>query len=65
MRRLEIIAKDIQLITGKSGRHGRSQIQKIKQIYNKQSHQILTIEEYCTYAGLDTTTVLKFLNAKH
>ena len=64
MKRLEIIAKDIQLITGKSDRHGRSQIQKIKKIYNKQAHHMLTIEEYCNYKNLEIETVLKFLNAK-
>ncbi|MGV9003822.1 hypothetical protein [Flavobacterium sp.] len=63
MKRLEIIAKDIQSITGKSDRYGRSEIQKIKLIHNKSPHQMLTIEEYCSYKGLDLLTVLTFLNA--
>lgn len=63
MKRIEMTPKDVVQITAKSERYGREQIKKIKLHYKKQPHQILTIEEYCQYSGLDYQNILIFLNA--
>jgi hypothetical protein len=52
MQRICIYPKDIQLVTGKSERYGRDLIKKIKEHFQKQPHQVVTIEEFCQYLGL-------------
>jgi hypothetical protein len=52
MERLTIYPKDIQRLTGKSDRYGRTLLTKIKMHFNKQEHQFVTIEEFCAYTGL-------------
>jgi len=59
MERLCIYPKDIQIVTGKSERYGRSIIQQIKKKYLKESHQLVTIEEFCNYIGISEDKVLK------
>jgi hypothetical protein len=62
MNRLCIYPKDIQIITGKSDRYGRYLIKKIKEHFNKEQHQVVTIDEFCQYMGLRFDVVLKQLN---
>ncbi|MCA0380716.1 MAG: hypothetical protein LCH58_01035 [Bacteroidetes bacterium] len=57
MQRICIYPKDIQLVTGKSERYGRDLIKKIKEHFQKQPHQVVTIEEFCQYLGLCPNTV--------
>ncbi len=52
MERLCIYPKDIQLVTGKSERYGRDLIKKMKEAFSKQTHQFITIDEFCQYSGL-------------
>lgn len=59
--RITIYPKDIQRITGKSERYGRMLLQKIKTHLNKDSHQFVTIEEFCAYTGLKIETVSQYL----
>ena len=61
MERICIYPKDIQLVTGKSERYGRSIIQQIKKEYAKANHQLVTIEEFCRYMGLQSEIVTKQL----
>lgn len=61
MNRLCIYPKDIQIITGRSDRYGRNLIKKIKEHFNKQQHQVVTVEEFCQYMGLQPETVVKQL----
>lgn len=61
MNRLCIYPKDIQIITGKSERYGRYLIKRIKEHFNKEQHQVVTIEEFCQYMGLQFETVAKQL----
>ena len=61
MNRLCIYPKDIQVITGRSDRYGRNLIKKIKDHFNKQQHQVVTVEEFCQYMGLQPETVVKQL----
>lgn len=60
--RLIIYPKDIQCITGKSERHGRMVLRKVRAHFKKADHQLVTVEEYCEYAGLQMETVQAFLS---
>lgn len=55
--RLCIYPKDVQRITGKSERYSRDLINKIKTALGKQPHQVLSVEEFCTYIGLNYEAV--------
>lgn len=59
--RVCIYPKDIQRITGKSERYGRKLLQKIKVKLKKDDHQFITVEEFCSYTGLEISLVKKFL----
>ncbi len=61
MNRLCIYPKDIQIITGRSDRYGRKLIKKIKEHFKKQQHQVVTVEEFCQYMGLQQETVARQL----
>ena len=61
MNRLCIYPKDIQIITGRSDRYGRNLIKKIKEHFKKQQHQVVTVEEFCQYMGLQQDTVTRQL----
>jgi len=58
MERVCIYPKDVQVITGKSDRYGRTIIKKIKEHLNKQQHQVVTIDEFCQYMGLQKESIL-------
>jgi len=57
MTRLCIYPKDIMIVTGKSERYGRYLIQRIKDHFNKEDHQVVTIDEFCEYMGLQSQEV--------
>lgn len=57
MKRICIYPKDIQIITGKSDRYGRSVIKKIKEVLNKESHQLVTVDEFCEFMGIEISKV--------
>ena len=61
MERMCIYPKDVQIVTGKSERWGRDIIRKIKIKFSKQDHQLVTIDEFCSYMGLPFTEVQKKL----
>ncbi len=52
-KRVIIYPKDIQLLTGKSERYARKLVAQVKKYYNKESHQPLSIKEFCQYMGLE------------
>ena len=59
--RLCIYPKDIQRITGKSERYSRGLILKIKTALHKPGHQVLTVQEFCTYMGLPYESVQELI----
>lgn len=61
MQRLCIYPKDIMIITGRSDKYGRNLIKKIKEHLNKQQHQVISVEEFCQYMGLQLESVVKQL----
>jgi hypothetical protein len=60
--RLCIYPKDVQRITGKSERYGRMLLQKIRQHFEKEEHQFVTVEEFCIYTGIKADQVSNFLS---
>jgi len=61
MERLCIYPKDIQIVTGKSERYGRRLIKKMKDRFSKESHQLVTLEEFCVYMGFEVSKVKQLL----
>lgn len=56
-QRICIYPKDIQRITGKSYRQSTRLMQKIRTDLKKLENEFLTIEEFCSYAGLKNEQV--------
>ena len=52
IRRICIYPKDIERITGKSYRQSTRMLQAVRKNMNKLENEIVTIEEFCQYAGL-------------
>ena len=50
--RLCVYPKDVQRITGKSERYSRMLLQKIKEKFEKEEHQFVSIEDFCNYTVL-------------
>ena len=57
MSRICIYPKDVQVVTGKSGRYGRTIIKAIKERLNKEAHQLVTIDEFCDFMGFEISKV--------
>ncbi len=51
-KRICIYPKDIERITGKSYRQSARMLQAVKKSLNKLEKELVTIEEFCQYAGL-------------
>jgi hypothetical protein len=52
IKRICIYPKDIERITGKSYRQSTRMLQATKKSLNKLENELVTIEEFCQYAGL-------------
>ncbi|MFD1062016.1 hypothetical protein ACFQ1Q_02060 [Winogradskyella litorisediminis] len=57
MSRICIYPKDVQVVTGKSERYGRTIIKRIKERLNKEAHQLVTIDEFCDFMGFEISKV--------
>jgi hypothetical protein len=57
--RVCIYPKDVQCIMGKEYPQARLYLLKIKKHLNKESHQLISIEEFCEYTGLKIEQVLR------
>ena len=53
MKRVIIYPKDIMVITGKSESYSRDLLKKIKAHLKKEEHQYISVQEFCTYMGLN------------
>ena len=62
--RLVIYASDIRQLTGCSKSTSHLQMEKLKTKLGKQSHQYITIEEYCLDMGLSYEKTLQQLKLK-
>ena len=52
IKRIRIYPKDIERITGKSYRQSSRMLQAVRKSLNKLENELVTIEEFCQYAGL-------------
>ena len=57
IKRICIYPKDIERITGKSYRQSARMLQAVRKSLNKLENELVTIEEFCQYAGLKTEQV--------
>ncbi len=57
--RVCIYPKDVQRIMGKEYAQARLYLLKIKKHYNKEQHQLISIEEFCEYTGLKIEHVVR------
>ena len=57
LKRLIIYPKDIMLITGKSERYSRYLHKRIKKQLGKEDHQVISVNEFCNYMGLEPIEV--------
>ena len=57
MNRIVIYPQDIALITGRSDRYGRMIIKRIKEQLGKESHQLVTIQEFAVYMAIEIEIV--------
>lgn len=57
MKRIAIYPKDIMVITGKSERYSRLLLNRVKKHLNKEKHQIISFDEFCSYMGIKTDEV--------
>lgn len=57
LKRVVIYPKDIMQIAGKSERYSREILRKIKTLHNKQKHQLVSLQEFCNFIGLNTDEV--------
>ena len=60
--RICIYPKDIQRLTGRTERFGRNLLSKIREHFDKQPHQFVTIQEFAEYSGIDREDVEKIIN---
>lgn len=51
----------MQVVTGRSERYGRKLISQIKKKFEKESHQLVSVEEFCSYTGLEKASVLQLI----
>ena len=59
--RLCVYPKDVQRITGKSERYGRMLLINIRERFNKEAHQLVSIQDFCNYTGLKRDEVQALL----
>ena len=57
--RVCIYPKDVQRIMGKEYAQARLYLLKIKKHFNKEQHQLISIEEFCEYTGLKIEHVVR------
>jgi hypothetical protein len=58
-QRIVIYPRDIANITGCAGRTAQRLLQNIRQVFEKQKFQFVTVQEFCLFAGIDEETVRK------
>jgi len=61
-KRACIYPKDIQRITGRSERYGRKLLNDIKNYFDKEPHQFVTIHEFSEYSGIEISIINLYIN---
>ncbi len=60
-KRACIYPKDIQRITGRSERYGRKLLQDIRNYFDKEPHQFITVVEFAEYSGIQVDIVNQYI----
>lgn len=53
-----VYPKDIQRILGKDYKTARLYLTRLKKLLNKEPHQVVSIEEFCKYSGLEKENII-------
>ena len=61
MKRVVVYPKDIMVVTGKSERHSRTLLKRMKTHFKKEEYQYITITEFCAYMGLDEVLISEMI----
>jgi len=56
-----IYPKDIQRITGRSERYGRKLLNDIRDYFDKEPHQFITIKEFSEYSGIGIDLINEYI----
>lgn len=64
LKRVIIYSKDIEVITGRSGRYARKIMGRIRRHLGKQRHQLVSLGEFCAYMGLPEEEIVRQLDLK-
>jgi hypothetical protein len=59
--RMVIYPRDVENITGLRPRSARRIIQNIRKAFGKLGHQVVTIQEFCMYLGIEEGLVRELL----
>ncbi|MBT1710762.1 hypothetical protein KK062_21150 [Fulvivirgaceae bacterium PWU5] len=62
VKRIVIYSKDIEKITGRSGRYARKVMATLRRDLGKQKHQFVSLGEFCSYTGIPEAEVMQYLN---
>ena len=57
LKRACIYPKDVQRITGKSYRQSLRILHQIRNVLRKEKHQIVTVDEFCSFMGIEMDKV--------
>lgn len=57
--RLCIYAKDVSAITGKGQKYAQKLLRDIRFIYQKEAHQLVTVQDFADYTGISMELILK------
>ena len=60
-KRAVIHPKDVENITGRSGRTAQHLLQKIRKALGKEKFQFVTVNEFCLFTGIEEELVRDFL----
>jgi hypothetical protein len=59
--RIVIYAKDVQNITGRRERTARRILAQIRNRFDKQPHEFVTVKEFCQFTGIKEEEISKYL----
>jgi hypothetical protein len=62
LKRIIIYSKDIERITGRSGRYARKIMANLRRDLGKERHQLVSLGEFCAYMGLPEEEVCRQLD---
>lgn len=59
--RVVLFPRDVENITGRSGRTARKLLQKIREALGKSNNEFVTVKEFCAFTGIEEELIKDFL----